>query len=266
MTTNHTGEVRERPAGQPVNEWRVGRVLPCVQSAVESNMPPRLATWIESLGQDIRFAFRTARHSPGLVVTAACALALAIGANTAVFTVVDAVLLSPLPYARPDRIVVLNETSPQLPLVSVTRYSYDDWRARALSFEAMGAFRPTSMTITGAGEPERVPAKMISANLLPLLGVAIEQGRGFSEVDDKAGAEGVAIIGAPLATRKFGSESPVGKSLLLDNRAYTIVGVMPAGFELFQPAEISVPFGPLAATLPEDRGWHPGIFPIASQN
>ena len=127
----------------------------------------------------------------------------------------------------------------------------------------MGAFRPVSMTITGNGEPERVPAKMISANLLPLLGVSIDQGRGFTTTDDVAGAEGVAIVSAGLAARKFPSASPLGQSILLDNRAYAIVGVMPASFELFQPAELYVPFGPWAATLPEDRGWHPGIFPIA---
>jgi putative ABC transport system permease protein len=212
---------------------------------------------------DVRLAFRNLLARPGFSIVALLTLALGIGANTAVFTVVDAVLLSPLPYERPDRIVILNETSPQLPLVSVTRYNYDDWRGRAQSFEAMGAFRPTSMTITGAGDPERVPAKMISANLLPLLGVRIEDGRGLSGSDDQAGAEGVAIVGAALAARKFGSESPLGKSLLLDNRAYTIVGIMPASFELFQPADVYVPFGPWAATLPEDRGWHPGIFPIA---
>ena len=168
-----------------------------------------------------------------------------------------------MPYTKPEQIVILNETSPQLPNASVTRYNYDDWRARAQSFVTMGAFRPVSMTITGNGEPERVPAKMISANLLPLLGVSIDQGRGFTTSDDVAGAEGVAMVSAGLAARKFPSASPLGQSILLDNRAYTIVGVMPSSFELFQPAELYVPFGPWAATLPEDRGWHPGIFPIA---
>jgi putative ABC transport system permease protein len=212
---------------------------------------------------DLRLAFRHLLARPSFSVVALLTLTLGIGANTAVFTVFNAVLLSPLPYDQPGQIVILNETSPQLPNASVTRYNYDDWRARAQSFSAMGAFRPTSMTITGSGEPERVPAKMITANLLPLLGVSIEQGRGFSAAEDAAGAEGVAVIGAALARRKFPTASPIGQSILLDNRAYTIVGVMPADFELFQPAELYVPFGPWAAALPEDRGWHPGIFPIA---
>jgi putative ABC transport system permease protein len=215
---------------------------------------------------DFRLAFRNLLARPSFTVVALITLALGIGANAAVFTVFKAVLLAPLPYDRPGQIVVLNETSPQLPNASVTRYNYDDWRARARSFAGMGAFRPTSMTITGAGDPERVPAKMISANLLPLLGVAIEDGRGFSEQDDRAGAEGVAIVSAGLAARKFGDRSPLNQSLLLDNRPYTIVGVMPARFELFQPADLYVPFGPWAATLPEDRGWHPGIFPVARLN
>jgi putative ABC transport system permease protein len=212
---------------------------------------------------DLKLALRNLLARPSFSIVALLTLTLGIGANTAVFTVFNAVLLSPLPYAQPERIVILNETSPQLPNASVTRYNYDDWRARARSFVAMGAFRPTSMTITGSGEPERVPAKMISANLLPLLGVSIEQGRGFAASDDVAGAEGVAMVGEALARRRFADGSPVGQSILLDNRAYTIVGVMPAEFELFQPAEIYVPFGPWAAALPEDRGWHPGIFPVA---
>jgi putative ABC transport system permease protein len=211
---------------------------------------------------DLRLAFRNLLARPSFSIVALLTLTLGIGANTAVFTVFNAVLLSPLPYDRPDQVVILNETSPQLPNASVTRYNYDDWRARAQSFSAMGAYRPTSMTITGSGEPERVPAKMISANLLPLLGVSIEQGRGFAPTDDVAGAEGVALVGEGLARRRFAAASPVGQSILLDNRAYTIVGVMPRDFELFQPADIYVPFGPWAATLPEDRGWHPGILPI----
>ena len=213
--------------------------------------------------QDLRLAFRSLFSRPSFSLVAILTLALGIGANAAVFTVLNAVLLSPLPYDRPSQIVILNETSPQLPNASVTRFNYDDWRSRARSFSAMGAFRPTSMTITGTGDPERVPAKMITANLLPLLGVPIEQGRGFVDTDDVAGAEGVAIISAGLARRRFPSSSPLGEKLLLDNRPHTIVGVMPARFELFQPADLYVPFGPWAATLPEDRGWHPGIFPIA---
>ena len=212
---------------------------------------------------DLRLAFRTLLARPGFSVIAIVTLALGIGANAAVFTVFHAVLLAPLPYVDPQQVVMLNEQTPQFPSVSVTRFNYEDWRARAQSFSGVAAFRTTSMTLTGSGDPERLATKMLSSNLLPLLGVAVAHGRQFTEADDRPGAEGVAILSAAFAHRKFGDQVSVGKAIQLDNRPYTIVGVLPATFELFQPAAIYVPFGPWAATLPNDRGWHPGIFPIA---
>jgi putative ABC transport system permease protein len=213
--------------------------------------------------QDLRLAFRTLRGRPGFSAVAVLTLALGIGANAAVFTVFHALLLAPLPYTDPDTVVVLNEQTPQFPILSVTRFNYEDWRARAQSFSAMAAFRATNMTLTGVDDPERVPTKMISSALLPLLGTSIEHGRGFTDADDRPGAEGVALISSGFAARKFGDGQAIGRPLQLDNRPYTIVGILPSTFELFQPADAYVPFGPWAATLPDDRGWHPGIFPIA---
>ncbi|MGE0464429.1 MAG: ABC transporter permease, partial [Vicinamibacterales bacterium] len=213
--------------------------------------------------QDVRLALRHLRNRPGFTLVAVLTLALGIGANTAVFTVVNAVLLRPLPYEEPSRVVVLTEQTPQFPSLSVTRYNYDDWRARAQSFSGMGAVRATNMTLTGAADPERVPAKMITASLLPLLGVKPAAGRGFDEADDRPGAEGVVLLSDGYARRRFPGGGALGQRLLLDNQPFTVVGVLPARFELFQPADVYVPFGPWSATLPEDRGWHPGIFPVA---
>ena len=213
--------------------------------------------------QDLRLAVRNLLRLPAFSVIAILTLALGIGANAAVFTVSHAVLLAPLPYDRPDGVVALNERTPQFPSLSVTRYNYEAWRARAQSFSAMAAFHPANMTMAGMGDPERVPAKMITATLLPLLGVSIEHGRGFGEADDRPGAEGVALLSAGFAQRRFPGEDAVGQTVQLDNSPYTVVGVMPSGFELFQRADVYVPFEPWAASLPEDRGWHPGIFPIA---
>ena len=213
--------------------------------------------------RDVRHALRQLFRRPAFAFVAIVTLALGIGANAAVFTVSNAVLLAPLPYWQPEQIVILAERTPQFPQVSVTRYNYDDWRTRAKSFAGMGAFRPLNMTVTGTGDPERVPVKMITATLLPLLGIPLEHGRNFSEAEDKAGGPPVAIVGAAFASRRFAGIDPVGKAIQLDNKPYTVVGVMPAHFELFQPADVFVPFGPWAATLPEDRGWHPGIFPVA---
>jgi putative ABC transport system permease protein len=212
--------------------------------------------------QDVRLALRNLKNRPGFALGAILTLALGIGATTAVFTVLHGVLLAPLPYASPEDVVVLNETNRDFPSLSVTRYNYDDWRARAKSFAGLEAFRPTSMTLAGSGEPERLPAKMLTAGLLPLLGVPIETGRGFTAADDRPGAEGVALLASGFAKRRF-PEGAVGRKVQLDGQPYTVVGVLPARFELFQPADVYVPFGPWAATLPEDRGWHPGIFPVA---
>ena len=212
---------------------------------------------------DVRLAIRNLLRRPGFAVVAAATLALGIGANTAVFTVFNAVLLAPLPWERSAEVVTLNERTPQFPAVSVTRYNYDDWRARAHSFAGIAAFRPTAVTVTGVGDAERLPAKMITPDLLPMLGIAVEDGRNFGPADDRPGAEGVVLLSAAFAARKFPAGQAIGRALQIDNASCTVVGILPRRFELFQPADVYLPFGPWAATLPADRGWHPGIFPVA---
>src|SRR5215510_9018408 len=134
---------------------------------------------------DLSVAFRSLKSRPAFALGAILTLALGIGANTAMFTVLQGVLLAPLPYNDPESVVVLNEHTRDFPTLSVTRYNYEDWRSRARSFAGMEAFRPLSVTVTQAGEPERVPAKMLSAGLLPLLGVNVTAGRGFAATDDR---------------------------------------------------------------------------------
>ena len=136
-------------------------------------------------------------------------------------------MLAPLPYDRPDDVVTLNEQTPQFASLSVTRYNYHDWRTRAKSFSGMAAFRPTSMTVTGSGDPERVPAKMITATLLPLLGVPVERGRNFTDGEDRAGGENLTILSAGFAQRRFPGGDAIGRTFLLDNRPYTVIGVLP---------------------------------------
>ena len=109
--------------------------------------------------QDLRLAFRNLVKRPGLAATSIVTLALGIGANTAVFTIFNAVLLAPLPYERPQDVVILQEQTPQFPPVSVTRYNYDAWRERAHSFAGMAAFRPLNVTVTGAGDPSACPRR-----------------------------------------------------------------------------------------------------------
>ena len=215
--------------------------------------------------EDIRTALRTLVARPAFTTVAILTLALGIGANTAVYTVVHGVLLAPLPYQDPSRVVVLNEVSPRFPNpISVSWQNYVDWRDRSQSFEGIGAMRPTQFTLTGVGDAERIPARMVTATLLPLLGIDLQMGRPFTAADDQPGAAGVVILSHGLWMRRFnGAMDVLGRSVQLDKQPYTVIGVLPSGFELFQAADLYVPMGPWAATLPDDRGWHPGILPIA---
>lgn len=215
--------------------------------------------------QEARTALRALLARPTFTVIAVLTLALGIGANTAVYTVVHGVLFAPLPYADQSEVVVLNEITPQFPNpISVSWQNYVDWRDRSTTFETMAAFRTTQMTLTGLGEPERMTARMVTASLLPMLGVDLPIGRHLTADDDRPGAAGVAILSDTLWRRRFAASPEVlGRSIQLDKQPYIVVGVLPRGFELFQPAEVYVPMGPWAATLPDDRGWHPGILPVA---
>jgi putative ABC transport system permease protein len=214
---------------------------------------------------NLRIALRSLLSKPAFTLAAILTLAIGIGANAAVFTVVKAVLLAPLPYADPGEVVVLNEIVPSFPApISVSYQNYVDWRDRSRSFDAVAAFRTTQMTLTGAGEAERLVVRQITATMLPMLGVQVPIGRGFSDAEDRAGAAGVVILSHGLWTRRFASRADIlGQTLNLDKQPYTIVGVLPQDFELFQAAELYLPITPWAATLPDDRGWHPGIVPLA---
>jgi putative ABC transport system permease protein len=215
--------------------------------------------------RDLRYALRALAARPGFTAVAVLTLALGIGANTAIFTIVNAVLLRPLPFADPDRLVLLLERTSQFPTITTSWPNYVDWRDQSRSYESIAAMRPLTMTLTGQGEPDRVAAKMVTASLLPTLGVSPPIGRGIGAGDDKAGAAGVVLLSDALWRRRFGAAADaIGRAITLDNQPYTIVGVLPAHFQLLQPADLLLPIGPWAATLPmEDRTWHPGIFPVA---
>ncbi|HEY7287989.1 MAG TPA: ABC transporter permease [Vicinamibacterales bacterium] len=214
---------------------------------------------------DLRYAVRGLLARPGFSLVAILTLALGIGANTAIFTVVNAVLLRPLPFRDPGKLVLVVERNGPFPTTQTTSWqNYVGWRDQSRSFENFGAFRNLTMTLSGGTEPERVPAKMLSAAVLPALGVAPTLGRGFTPEDDAAGAQGVVILSESLWRRRFaGAADAIGRAVTLDNQPYIVIGVMPPHFQLLQQADVFVPMGPWAATLPDDRGWHPGIWPLA---
>ena len=220
---------------------------------------------MNSLLQDFRYALRRLRLTPGFTSIAIITLALGIGANSAIFTVINAVLLRALPFRDPGKLVLLSESIPQFPILSVSYLNYVDWRSQSHSFTEVSAVRSFNMTLTGTGDPERLPAQMANANMFHLLGVDPLRGRTFSADEDKAGAAGVALISNGLWQRRFGGDAKVlGQPLTLDNKPFTIIGVLPAGFQLLQQSpDVMLALEPWARTLPDDRSWHPGIQPIA---
>src|SRR5271154_6160067 len=218
---------------------------------------------MDILLNDLRHAVRLMFKNPAFTLIAVVTLALGIGANTAIFTVVNAVLLRPLSFRDPSRLVLVMEKS-QYPTVSTSYENYVDWRAQSHSFEAMEATRGATITLTGAGEPERLNSRYATAGMFPLLGINAITGRTFSAEEDRAGGAPVALLSYGLWQRHFGGAlDAVGKSINLDSQPYTIIGVLPKGFELLQPADIFLPFTPWASTLPDDRNWHPGIIAVA---
>ena len=209
---------------------------------------------------DLRYALRTLRNNPGFAAVTILTLALGIGANTAIFSVINAVLLRPLPFGTPNQLCVITESLPSVPVVGPSYQNFQDFRDRAKSFSAMSATRITTLTLTGAGEPERLSAQMTSASMFPLLGVSATMGRTFASEEDRAGGPQVVLLSYGFWRRHFaGSADVLDKSITLDNKSYTIIGVLPADYQLLVPSDVFVPFEPWAKTLPDDRNWHPGI-------
>ncbi len=218
-----------------------------------------------SLVKDLQFSLRQLRKAKVFAVVAVVTLALGIGCNTAIFSVFYSVLLRPLPFSDPSRLVIVSERATNFPMLSALWLNYRDWKAQSKSFEVCGATRVVTMALTGSGQPEQIPGQMISGNLLHLLGVNIVAGRPISVADDQPASAAVALLGYGLWQRRFGSaEGVIGQTITLDRQTYTVVGVLPQGFELLQQApDFVVAMGPWASKLPEDRSWHPGINAIA---
>ena len=184
---------------------------------------------MEVLWRDVRYAARTLLREPAFTSLAVLALALGIGATTAVFTIVDSVLLRPLPYSRPDRLVVaLHGPESSNP---VSPADYADYRRSTMMFDAMGAAQAWSVTLRDGDRPERVAGLQLSANMFDLLGVPPLLGRTFASGEDQAGHEQVVVLGYGLWQRRFGGDaSVIGRTIPLDGKPYVVIGVMPATF------------------------------------
>jgi putative ABC transport system permease protein len=218
---------------------------------------------IESFLQDVRHAVRVLAKSPGFTALVVLTLAVGIGANTALFSVVDGVLLRPLPFAEAERLVIVRETSRELPEVSVSYPNFQDWRRESRSFESLAVYGWRSQTVTGRGVPERIGGAIASAAFLEALGVRPLLGRNFLPEEDRPGAERVVLVSHGFWQRALGADpAALGPTLHLDDLPYTVVGVMPPGFDLPRTASVWVPIGLFEGQKQfRDRGVHPGSTP-----
>jgi macrolide transport system ATP-binding/permease protein len=160
-----------------------------------------LAVHWDILRQDLRYTARTLTSAPGFTLTAILVVALGVGANTAVFTVTDFVLLRPLPFSEPERLVKLYEQLPGYSRMELSPVTYRDWKRMSHSFEAMGAYVSTSVNLVGQGDPERLEASSVSSDVFPLLGVEPISGRRFNRTDDRVDAPGTVLLSYGLCRR-----------------------------------------------------------------
>ena len=199
---------------------------------------------MDQLLQDLKFAVRSLSARPGFTAIALLALAVGIGANSAIFSVVHAVLIRPLPFAEPDRLVMIwhDYTESNLPKASISVPSYLEYRDHMQAFEQVAAATPWSANLTGSGDPERVQGMLVTANFLRTLGVGPAAGRDFLPEEDRPGANRVVILGHGLWERRFASDrSIVGRTVALNGEEHTVVGVLPAGIAPLRPADLYKP-------------------------
>jgi putative ABC transport system permease protein len=190
-----------------------------------------------TLIQDVRYGLRGLRHNFAFTVVAVCSLALGIGANTAIFSLVNAVLFKPPPFRDPERLMLIWENQPTIGVTGdqVQPAVYVDWKTQNQVFEDMAALRWQTFNITGDGEPEKVQSYGVTRNFFPMLGAEPALGRNFTPDEDKSGGAKVVILSHGLWQRRYGRDQKIiGKDILLNGEKHTVVGVMPAGFQFLQ--------------------------------
>jgi predicted permease len=200
---------------------------------------------METLLQDLRYGLRMLAKSPGFTTIAILTLALGIGANTALFSVVNGVLLNPLPYPQPAQLVAIYGTTPGVDQGPISYLNFLDWQRDTKTFSSMAMYRNEDHIFTGTGEAQRLSGYMISADFFPTLGVRPVLGRAFRPEDDQPGAAPVVLLSGGFWKRKFGSSPDVvGKSITLDGQSYTIAGVIPADFSFYgHDRDVYTPIG-----------------------
>ncbi|HKS97560.1 MAG TPA: ABC transporter permease, partial [Terriglobia bacterium] len=219
-----------------------------------------------TLAQDVKYGLRMLAKNPGFTLVAMLALALGIGANTAIFSVVNAVLLRPLPYQDPDQLVFISEHTEQVPDMSVSYLNFLDWQRQNQVFSSIAAFQGQNFNLTGLDQPERLSGWNVSQSFFGTLGVRPFLGRDFLPDEDQPGGQPVVVVTYGFWQRRLGGDpSLVGKPLTLNGRSYTVIGILPASFkfaEVSGAADVYAPLG-LSADQMKNRGNHPGIYVVA---
>ncbi|HEX5081526.1 MAG TPA: ABC transporter permease [Blastocatellia bacterium] len=222
----------------------------------------------DEMFQDMRFGARMLLKSKGAAAVAALTLALGIGANTAIFSVIYGVLLKSLPYPEADRLMVLNEASKTTPYMTVSYLNLRDWQRQQNVFENITGYIPDSMILTGDGEPERLIGKYATANFFATLGAPLALGRVFSEEEDRLGGERVVILSHRVWQGRFnGDPNLIGRMIQLNGASHTVIGVTAADFDFYGRQSLSndlfLPIGQKAGLdYMRDRGAHPAIYAI----
>src|ERR1044072_6532882 len=184
-----------------------------------------------TLWQDIRYGARMLLKNPGVTIIVIIALALGIGANNAIFSVVNAVLIRPLPYPESDRLIFLNEKSPVLAEMSICYPTFLHWRAHNQTFEKMSVYNRASYNLPGTGEAERIVTGQVSADLFSVLRANALHGRVFTNDEDKPGGTPVVVLSYPLWQRRFGGQTGIlNQNITLNSKSYTVIGIMPEDF------------------------------------
>ena len=256
-------------AGMPRDEARRQALLQFggAEAVKEDCREQSSGFWLETFWSDVRYGVRMMARAPGFTIVAILTLALGIGANTAIFSVVNGVLLNPLPFPQPEQLVSLSESKPNFATGSISYLNFRDWQRNNHTFSSMAISRLISFSLTGSGEAEQLKAELLSSDYFSLLGVKPVIGRMFAPGEDEVGAAPIVLISAGLWKRKFGSSPNVlGRTITLDGGGFTIVGVIPADFDLstrsFRNSEIYVPIGQWKNNFLLNRGAGLGIHGI----
>jgi len=230
----------------------------------ESTAAPRRNSMFETIWNDLRYAVRSYAKTPTFTLAVLTTLALGIGASTAIFSMVNAILLQPLPLNEPERLVYANEVNAKLLRISTSWLNYRDWRERARSFEHLALTREEPQALSGVDRPQRLRGRRVTGNFFQALGVRPAQGRTLADDDDRPGAPAMAVITDGFWRAQFGADpSVVGRTLILNERPTTVVGILPRGFEFLRPYDVFVSIGPIANTPGlNQRGNHNGFYAV----